>query len=209
MSEPLKFKANLRGDGSLEFFEGNTVATEIPEEQAESVRDLGATVKAYVDATDGFVKTKYAHIKDWIPIHLSDPGEVMALLCIDGVVIRFNSKGENAGVIGAWIPQSLTEVVPIISQQVVHCDPDRNYTSIIPTTGMTLTIRKTTAETGSTEDVATIKMGLDVVLERPAQMPLLPSKPFVSSRLGVILSFTCKVCRNKLRIHSHRSDSSS
>lgn len=145
----------------------------------ESVfRQVGATVKAYLVASEELLNGKYAHLREWAPPHLADPGKVLAACCPDGVVIRYERKKDEQVLATGWIPKQLTDVVPLLSQQVVYCYGDRPYVSRVPTTGSEIRLSVVNAGTNKKQDIAVGRVGFDCVIERPDHLPQPPQKPF-------------------------------
>ena len=157
--------------------------------QQETVGQVARTVKAYRKAADDLLKGKYAHVKDLSPAHLADPGDILVACCLDGVVIRYDRKKNTTRVLGAWMSQGLPEVVSLLSQGLVHCYADTNYTSTIPTTGATVTIFTEDALKRTRKDMASFRIGLDAVIRRPERLPQPPCKPYCPLSVRNIFEF--------------------
>jgi len=151
---------------------------DLSEAQKATIHQLGSTTKAYLDATEKLLQGQYSHIKEWAPAHLSTPGNVLVAYCPDGVAIRFERKKDKRRVIAGWFSESLAQLVPLLSQYLIHCYPDRSFSSTIPTTGMELRLSKTDPNKKIQEDIGSIRIGFDVVIERPETLPSPPNKPF-------------------------------
>lgn len=151
------------------------------DEQKRTISQMGATVKAYLKAAEELLNGKYAHIKDLAPIHLADPGNVLVVCCSDGVVIRYERKADQEAelrVFGAWMAESMPEAASMLSQNIINCYPDRNYTSSIPTTGSELKLFTVNASTKEQTNIASARIGFDTVIEQPEHLPKPPQKPF-------------------------------
>ena len=173
------------GDKPLELTElTDDAAQDVPgpsDEQERITRQVGPIIKAYLKAAEELLNGKYAHIKDLAPIHLADPGNVLVACCSDGVVIRYERKADQEDplrVFSAWMPESMPEAASLLSQRIIHCYPDRNYTSTIPTTGSELRILTMNTVTGSENNLASARIGFDTVIEQPQHPPQPPQKPF-------------------------------
>ncbi|MGH7900551.1 MAG: hypothetical protein ACRENZ_02320, partial [Thermodesulfobacteriota bacterium] len=153
-------------------------AASLSETQQVFVDQIGATIKEYLKASDELLSGKYAHLKDWAPVHLADRGNVLIVCCPDGVVVRFERKAGEKRVFAGWMPDGLPQVALLLSHNVIHCYADRSYTSTIPTTGTLLQMYKEDTATGHREDIISARIGFDVVLERPEEVPQPPQKPF-------------------------------
>lgn len=169
----------LTGDRPMQIFEA--VDQDIPgvsDEQKGVLRQVGATVKAYLKTAEELLNGKYAHLKDWVPVHLANPGKVLVACCPNGVVIRYESGLEKPSIFVAWFSEDLPEVSSLLSQNLIHCYSDRNYTSTIPATGTELNLFKEHPVTKIKEDIVSAKIGFDAVIERPERLPQPPLKPF-------------------------------
>jgi len=150
----------------------------IPEEQRALVHQLGSTVKAYVNAVQDLLQGKYAHIKELVPIHLSDPGNVLVVACSDGLIVRFERKVNERRVFSGWTNQSLAEMATGLSENLIHLYKDRNFTSTVPTTGAELKLFTVDVDTKARQEIVSIKAGIDAVIEKPPRLPSAPQKPF-------------------------------
>lgn len=159
-----------------EHFEQRT--STLSDEQQSTVGQVGATVKAYLNAAKELLKDKYAHIKDWAPMHLAEPGNVLVACCQDGVVIRYELKTDKTLVCAAWLTEGLPEVASLLSQRIVQCDPDRNHTFAPATTGMELKLFIEDPGDKQKTDIASARVCFHKVVERPGHMPQPPKKPF-------------------------------
>lgn len=125
-------KRDIRKVRQIKFSGNNPMETdggtdeEIPEltdGQKRMLRQMSATVKAYIKAAKELLEGKYAGIRDLAPIHLADPGNVLVTCCQDGVVIRYERKTEEERILTVWSPIQ----IPMLSQNVIHCYQDIDY----------------------------------------------------------------------------------
>jgi len=178
MSQPQPIKLRLLSDGRIEAAEpGDPEGGQPSEEAAALVRSVLATISRYIDAATDLANGKYAAIKNWIAPHLAAPSKLLAIVCPEGVILRYERSEGQEGITGVWLHQSLFDLAPIISQNVVFCYPDRNFTSLVPTMGMQLTVQKVSGPT-AVQDLLSVRIGLDAALVRPPALPVPPSKPF-------------------------------
>jgi hypothetical protein len=153
---------------------------------------VGSTMKEYLKTCRLLLDGKYAGIREYAPPHLRDPGLVVAVCCKDGIIIRYDVKRDDRLLL-AWCDENLSELAPKISEFVVYCHPDRNFTSRIPQTGPKMTLAKIDGATGAqTTEITSARVGFDVVLEAPTQpLPTPPSKPYcllsVRNSLEIVL----------------------
>lgn len=180
MTEPLK-KGQISFTGAEpmvltevvgENFEG------LSEEQQAFMRQIGKTVAAYMKAAKDLLTGKLAHLREWAPRHLTEPGNVLVTCCLDGVVVRFEAASDSPRVFSGWMPGSLSDVAGLVSQNLIRCHPDKNYVSTVATTGTELKLSSVKQATGETTELASIRISFEAVIERPVSLPLPPQKPF-------------------------------
>jgi len=150
----------------------------LTEEQKDFVGKVGGTIAAYVKAAKNLLAGRLAHLRDWAPPYLSDPGNVLVACCPEGAVIRYEAKSDKQRIIAAWMSGDVPEVAAALSQNLIRCHSDRNYTSTVETTGTELQFSTVKLDTGESTNIATARIGFDAVLERPETLPQPPAKPF-------------------------------
>lgn len=186
---PIKLsRVTFSGDGRLQIDEetADERTAGLDVQQADIVQRVGGVVNSYLSAVRRLLSTKYAHIKDWVPVHLAEPRLVFVVCCPDGVAIRYERKTDRVGTGVGWTPNVLADIMPILSQGLVHCYPDRQYTSTIPTTGMEMNLFSMSPTAGTKQDIMSARIGFDVVLERPERLPAPPEKPFGFSIVSIV-----------------------
>lgn len=155
------------------------------------VNQVGLTIKNYLDACNNLLEDKFLSVNKLAPLHLSNPGKVLVACCNDGIVIRFDKKGEEKRqIITAWIEESLINIAPMISEGVVFCHSDPNFESEVPTKGIEISLYTADKSGGLAKDLLKCKVGFDAVILEPGDLPNPPKKPFC------LLSV-----RNSLEIH--------
>ena len=138
-------------------------------EQRHVLERVGTTVKAYLKAAQDLLDLKHRHLRDLAPQHLLHPGNVLAASCTEGVVVRYERRSDDSSLTySGWVAETLAETVSMLSQRVVHCYPNRDYTSRVPTVGHELTLFAEDGATGERRSLLAAKFGLDAVIERPA-----------------------------------------
>jgi len=168
----------FQGDRPMELHPSAASASKPTKTQRDAVHQVGQTVRAYLKETEALLQGQYSGIKDWAPNHLSNPGNVLVVVNPDGVVIRFEGRTAENRVVAGWMAEPLAEVVSTLSQRLIHCYEDRNFTSTVLTTGMEIRLGIADATTGEERDFASARIGFDAVIERPERMPAPPHKPF-------------------------------
>jgi hypothetical protein len=107
---------------------------------------------------------------------------VLVTCCGDGVVVRYEKKTEKTDkrriFHGRMAEDDLPEAVRLLSQGLIHCYRDRNFTSTVPTTGIEIKLFTYDVVGGKAQDLTVARVGFDAVIERLAVLPRLPKKPF-------------------------------
>jgi len=148
------------------------------QEEQEIVRRVGATVRAYLKAVEELLSNKYAHLRQLTPIYLSNPGNVLVLCCPDGIIIRFEQKIDKKKVYSGWIPETISAAVATISENVINCYSNRNFTSTISTDGVELRLFTTNGVSKQRNDICSFRIGFEAVIEKPKELPKSPEKPY-------------------------------
>ena len=150
-----------------------------PVDKEPILKKVGSTIKAYLNEAEILLSGKYSSIKSFAPQHLRDPGVVMALLCEDGVIIRYDKKVEDKGIGVGWSNENLGNLAPLISENVVHCHyPDQSET-YEPKFGPQITLSVTNSTTGKCSIISTAKIGFNIIVkEPPEELPQPPKKPY-------------------------------
>jgi len=147
--------------------------------QKEIVHAVLTTVLEYLRSAHELAEGKYAHLKQFIPRHLLESGLVVAACCEDGVIIRYDAKGEDERTGAAWSPDSLIDIAPKFSESVVYCHTSKDFISEIPQNGPILRFVAIDGKTGQQTVFSSARIGCHVILERPTlSIPPPPSKPY-------------------------------
>jgi Domain of unknown function (DUF4263) len=83
------------------------------------------TLKAYSKAARELIAGQYASVRDLAPPHLRVPCHTYVICCPDGVLVRYDAAGEDEPKV-RYIDyhESLAEVAPNYSEQVIHVPDD-------------------------------------------------------------------------------------
>jgi hypothetical protein len=173
----------IGGDNPMHLVEnGEPAARQLTEEEQQVGRRVTGTLKAYLNAAEELLADQYAHLRELAPLHLRDPGNVLVACCTDGVIVRYEKKAETTQkrriFHGRMEEGDLPATVRLLSQGVIHCYRDSNFTSTIPTTGIEIKLSTYDPVGGKTQDFTVARVGFDAVLEQPAFLPRPPKKPF-------------------------------
>ncbi len=147
-------------------------------EAQEIIYRVGATVGAYRKAVEELLSNKYARLRQLTPRYLSNPGKVLVLCCTDGVIIRYEQKVDEKKMLCGWLPETILEAATKISENVIHCHSDKNFTSTISTDGVELKLFATDGVTKEQNDICSFRIGFDAVVEQPKELPKSPQKPY-------------------------------
>jgi len=166
--------------GKLSEINNSVVAdTQKPsQEEQKIVNRVGATVKAYLKSVEELLSNKYAHLRQLTPTYLANPGKVLVLCCPDGVIIRFEQKIDKKQIFYGWLPETISRATAKISENVIHCHSDRNFTSTISKDGVEIKLFTTNGVSKQQNVICSFRIGFDSVIEQPNELPKPPQKPY-------------------------------
>ena len=103
-----------------------------PVEKADNARPeaplckaMAITLKAYTRAGHELVEGAFAGVRDLAPPNFRVPCHVYVVCCPDGVLVRYDAAGgEEPKVQSAEHDESLTKLVPLFSEYLVHIPDD-------------------------------------------------------------------------------------
>lgn len=170
----------------MEFSSVTDAQPSISEENKSLMNIVGESIKAYLDNVKKLLDSKYSNIKDYVPNHLREPGQVICCCCPNGIVIRYDVKTDKKPIFGvAWLDGNLEEIVPKISESVIFCHENKNFKSLIPDKGIEITLFTYNPINAEQKVLIRFKFGYDVVIERKSENTnQLLSKPlcFIGAR---------------------------
>jgi hypothetical protein len=133
---------------------------------------MALTLRAYMKAGRALVDGEFANVRDLAPPHLRVPCNVYVLCCPDGVLVRYDSAGdEEPKVRSADYEEELTKVVPAFSDFLFHV-PDDPATYVPEHRGPSMSLQ-TIGDTGTTELVKLTPL-ICVTKSLPPEFPLPP-----------------------------------
>ena len=178
------------GDQPMQFTEhSGAEATPLTQDQRNAIHQIGEAVRAYLDTARGLMSGQYSHLREFAPEHLTDPGNVMAVTCVGGTVIRYEKKQESSKVFTGWMTDDLHQAAAMLSQNLIQCHPNRDFSSTVQTTGMEIKLFSTNPSTGESTDHLSFRIGFDVVVQSPEQLPVPPRKPFCLASVRNMFDF--------------------
>jgi hypothetical protein len=185
-----KGQVSFIGDNPMQLAEDagdETIA--LTPDQRDTISLIGKTVRAYLDAARGLLSGKYSYLREFVPEYLADPGNVMAVTCAGGIVIRYEKKQESSKVFTGWMTEDLRQVAAMLSQNLIQCYPSRQFASTVETTGTEIKLFSVNPGTNQTTEHLSFRIGFDVVVEPPEQPPIPPRKPFCLASVRNMLDF--------------------
>ena len=171
----------------------------LTESQEEIIDIVGKSIKAYLSTAQELLDTKFAALRNCAPSHLLSPGNALVGCCEEGIVIRYEPECiEKRKIFGAWIEDRLENIVPMISENVVFCHHSIDLSLNKPIHGIDIRLA-VIEQSGKSKDIFNAKMRYDVLINRPAQMPLPPRKPFslFSVRNSLVLNMVGEFYKNE------------
>jgi hypothetical protein len=115
----------------LRFIEEERPATVTEESDIEinktqsNARIVGATIKAYREATKVLLTSKYTDILEYVSSHLREPCITTVLCCNDGILIRYDAADvDQPKVLSITIDATLEVVAPQFSDSLIHFPTD-------------------------------------------------------------------------------------
>jgi hypothetical protein len=110
------------------------------------VSAVGDAVKRYMRSAEELVAGRYQHLKDVVPEYLVHPGTVLAAVCPEGIVVRYESKSEDTRKCFVMvIRQSLQQVTAMLSQNLIHIETADTPTPPIDSYGVEFKLQATNA----------------------------------------------------------------
>lgn len=159
---------------------------------------IGQTLKAYREAAIKLLSDKYPGLKDTAPPHMRGECDCLALICDDGVVIRWDPRagGEKPKVrVGRLEGESNTvaNVAPKVSAGLVHCAEDPETFSA-PTDGPRLQFVKTTPA-GEVTPVADHQLAIVIPAKALREVPAMR---YPTPVVSVLNEFTVQLVGEEL-----------
>ena len=117
-----KGQLRLEGANPMMFVESSEEQVEpLSSGEEAALAAVSTAMKAYLAAAEGLTSGKYGHLRDVIPAYLANPGNVLVAVCADGIVIRYEQKGEEERkLVAALMPEGIAQVASLLSQRLVH-----------------------------------------------------------------------------------------
>ena len=96
------------------------VAAWTPDQESASTKVTDA-IKTYIKTAEGLASGKYGHLGDKIPEYMTSPGNVLVAVCTDGVVVRYERKGDEKRKLAVTVMQEgIAYAAALLSQNLVH-----------------------------------------------------------------------------------------
>ncbi|PVX26334.1 MAG: hypothetical protein CW716_06270 [Candidatus Bathyarchaeum sp.] len=159
----------------------------LTQDQRNTIDIMGKVVREYREAAKSLLSKKYSHLMEFVPTYLADPGNIMIACCAGGAVIRFERKLESSKILSGWMSEDLPQVAAMLSQNLIQCHPSRQFTSTVDKTGTEIKLFAGNQDKNHDKELLSIRIGFDVVIERPEHIPRPPHKPFCLSSVRNML----------------------
>ena len=132
------------------------------------------TLNSYRDAARNLLTGKYQDLAQFAPNHLVQPGNITAIRCTDGVIVRYDQPtGAPPKVRGGLISSSLAELAPPFSDFIVHFPADRvNYKPLA--VGPSIGFERVDVASGATEMLLTLRPLVFVSATLPVDLQVPP-----------------------------------
>lgn len=156
-------------------------STTLTEGQQKTANQLISTIKAYTEAAEELIQNNYAHFKHLAPEHLKNPGNIIIFYCQDGIIIRYDPKQEEKRMFGITFfdETSLADITPKISDNVIFCHYDDNFTPIASENSPGITLSKINKNTGELSDLLSLKVSCNTVIKKPSTSNPIPlNRPY-------------------------------
>jgi hypothetical protein len=96
-------------------------------EKRPELGQIGRTLKSYLAATKNLLDGKFSHLRDVVPIHMTDACQPLALVFSDGILIRYDLKSNpDLKILTGVVKEegTLSDWMPRLSESFLHC-PDQ------------------------------------------------------------------------------------
>ena len=204
MSDGFKIgKISLVGDKPMQLtpFE-EAIGPSPPEEHRDAILLIGKAVKEYRDAAKRLLGGKYSHLRELAPNYLAEPGNILVACCQNGVVIRYERKSDDPKLFTGWMSEDLAQTAAMLSQNIIHCHTNPNFTSTTKDTGLKLAICSCNEHGGDAKELLTLRIGFNVVIKnaRDTESPKYRPRVLATVRNSMELGIVGELCDEGGRI---------
>lgn len=148
-------------------------------EEEATAQAVGKAVKRYVEAATELSAGQYQHLRDLLPAYLIVPGSYLAVICTDGIVVRYERKtAEKRKQAIAVIRQPLREVATLLSQKLVYIESPEAPLPVDENFGVEFKLTVGSPSQGTLHDLAKARIWFQVKDAKPQQPLSLGSKPY-------------------------------
>jgi hypothetical protein len=148
-------------------------------QQQEAAEIVFKAIGRYLKSTKTLAAEKYAHLREKLPGYLIDPGNVLIVVCLDGIVVRFEAKisAERHMLAVAVMNQRISAVASLVSQNLVSIESPESPPPSRETFGVEVRLSVATLA-GVKKDLAVKRIWFQAKYAVPPGEPLLGAKPF-------------------------------
>ncbi|MCW3101359.1 MAG: hypothetical protein JWL77_6977 [Chthonomonadaceae bacterium] len=170
----------LEGASPMRLLESDErpVAAWTPEQEFASTK-VGDAVKTYIKAAEDLASGKYSHLADKIPDYMRSPGNVLVAVCADGVVVRFERKGDEDRKLAVIVVQDgIAFAAALLSQNLVYIQSSEAPLPHDENFGVELKLTAHSPTQGLSHELVAARIWFQVV-NSPAEQSIRPgAKPY-------------------------------
>ncbi|NOS83359.1 MAG: DUF4263 domain-containing protein [Nitrospira sp.] len=154
------------------------------------VTKIADTIKAYRMEARSLLNGRYQGLKDVAPLHLRAGCNILALRCVDGICIRYDKSSDDKNQFRiATVTETLSEIVPKLSEGFVHATP--NPSEFVPQPGGPVLTLNIGSPTGQLTELFQLFPVIVVATKFPdgSVVPLPPARPLCLASVQPIIEF--------------------
>ena len=152
------------------------VVTEAPSVEEQEACDLMVkSLDAYVREAKKLLEGKYAHLREFAPRHFLEKGNILAIICTNGLVIRYERKTENPQIIVGGSSRTIEETTFNMSQKLVVFD---DYPVSEEEKGLIITFGVSDSPHELGRPIHSLRLYHECQNTIPSELPRPPRKPF-------------------------------
>jgi hypothetical protein len=128
--------------------------SEVPRTPDPLTAALAETLKVYRRSLRELLAGRFSGIRDQLPRYLRGECRILAIACLDGLLLRHDpTDEEKSSIFCARTTETMERVAPTISNGVLHV-PTHPETYVVPPDGVSMQLSKTDRTTGTSTPLA-------------------------------------------------------
>jgi hypothetical protein len=161
------------GDNPMQLTEeANATFGELTDEQRTAIKTVSASMRAYINAAKQLLDGKYKHLRAYAPAYLSEPCRVVAASCKNGVVVRYDKKGDESKIFSVWMDDDYRNIANLFSQRLIRCFDNSNSITRNEDPGTEVQLQTTNVATGQSSVAASFQVEFNIVIDQPMKWVL-------------------------------------